>query len=104
MTAKVYLVTATIIVAIGLLVSIYQRWLRPLPDEIVNCTNLDKQMEKGVIEPKVGQTREMEKLISALEGGLNVLLIGRSGEGKTSLVHHLIALKHVTNFRKNCKI
>lgn len=94
-TAKVYLATAMIIVAIGLLVSIYQRWLRPLPDEIVNCTNLDKQMERGVIEPKVGQTNELEKLISALEGGLNVLLIGRSGEGKTSLVHHLIALKHV---------
>ena len=51
-------------------------------------------MEQGLIEPKVGQTKELAQLIAALEEGSNVLLIGKSGDGKTALVHHLIALKH----------
>lgn len=93
-TAKVYIATALVIAAVGTLLSVYQRWLRPIPDEIVNCTNLDKQMDGGLIDPKVGQAKELEKLVSALEGDANVLLIGRSGEGKTALVHHFIELKH----------
>ena len=93
-TAKVYLVAALIIVATGILVSCYQRWLRPLPDEIVNCTNLDKKMEAGLIDPKVGQAKELERLIDALEVDSNVLLIGKSGEGKTALLHHFVRLKH----------
>lgn len=93
-TAKVYLVAALIIVGVGILVSCYQRWFRPIPDEIVNCTNLDKQMEVGGIEPKVGQAKEIERLIAALEVDANVLLVGLSGEGKTALMHHFIGLKH----------
>lgn len=92
--AKVYLAAAGIIFATGILISCYQRWFRPLPDEIVNCTNLDKQMERGLIDPKVGQAKEIERLIAALEVDANVLLIGLSGEGKTALMHHLVQLKH----------
>src|SRR5262249_40554923 len=79
---------------IGIVLSCYQRWFRPIPDEIINCTNLDKKMEQGYIEPKVGQAKEMEHLIAALEGDKNVLLIGLSGEGKTALIHHWVQLKH----------
>jgi ATP-dependent Clp protease ATP-binding subunit ClpB len=93
-TAKVYLVAAIIIVMTGILISCYQRWLRPLPDEIVNCTNLDKQMEKGLLDPKVGQTEEMNRLIAALEAHDSIILKARSGEGKTALIHHFIQLKH----------
>lgn len=93
-TVKVYLLTAAIIASVGILISIYQRWLRPVPDEIVNCTNLDKQVESGVIEPKVGQAAELKELIAALEADSHVLLVGRSGEGKTALVHHLLRMKH----------
>lgn len=103
-TAKVYLVAALIIVAVGVLISVYQRWFRPLPDEIVNCTNLDKQMEAGLIDPKVGQFEELHRLIASLRVNANVLLIGLSGEGKTALFEHLIQLKHEKSFRKNCKI
>lgn len=93
-TAKVYVATVAIIVGVGLLLSIYQRWLRPIPDEIVNCRNLDKLMSKGTIEQKVGETKELNRLIESLSIDQNVILIGKTGEGKTSLVHHLVALKH----------
>jgi hypothetical protein len=93
-TAKVYLVAALVIVALGILVSCYQRWFRPIPDEIAGCTNLDKQMERGVIEPKVGQVNDMACLIAALEMHDSIVILGRSGEGKTALVHHFTQLKH----------
>lgn len=93
-TAKVYIIAAAIIVTTGILISCYQRWFRPLPDEIVNCTNLDNQMEMGFLDPKVGQTEEIDRLIAALEVDANVILIGLSGEGKTALIHHFIQLKH----------
>ena len=92
-TAKVYVVAAIIMVSLGILAASYQRWFRPLPDEIVNCINLDRQMELGIIDPKVGQAEELERFIAALLGGACVLLVGRSGEGKTALVHHFIQRK-----------
>lgn len=100
-TAKVYLVTALIIVTLGLLISCYQRWIRPLPDEIVNCVNLDKQAELGLIDPKVGQTEEIDLLIAALEAHDSVVLLGLSGEGKTALIHHFIQLKHAGKLPKH---
>lgn len=93
-SAKVYLVAALVITATGILISAYQRWFKPLPDEIVNCTNLDKQIENGFLDPKVGQKEDIDRLIAALEVHDNVLLRGLSGEGKTALIHHFIQLKH----------
>lgn len=92
-TVKVYLIAAAIMASLGILLACYQRWLKPLPNEIINCTNLDHQMELGFIDPTVGQEQELEKLLEALLVGSNVLLVGRSGEGKTALMHHLIQLK-----------
>lgn len=99
-STKVYLATAGVIASTGILIYAYVRWFKPLPDEIVNCANLDKLMEKGVIEPKVGQSKELNSLIEALEGDANVLLVGQSGEGKTALMHHLIMLKHEQELSK----
>lgn len=98
---KSYLVAAVIIAATGLLISFYQRWLRPLPDNIVHCTNLDRHMEKGFIQPKIGQEIEIKQLITALGMNKNVLLIGRAGEGKTALMHHLIQLKFEKKLPEN---
>lgn len=100
-TAKVYVVSALIIVATGVLISVYLRWFRPLPDEIVNCTNLDKKMDRGEIEPKVGQAKELQRLVAALEVGSNVLLIGDSGEGKTALFEHFVQLKYQKKLSKH---
>lgn len=99
-STKVYATAVIIIIATGVLLTCYLRWLKPLPDEIPNCTNLDKEFEKGGIEPKVGQIQEIKQLIAALEGDKHVLLVGRSGEGKTALVHHFIHLKHQQKLSK----
>jgi hypothetical protein len=113
-TAKVYLVSALVIVGTGILVSCYQRWFRPLPNQIVNCSNLDEQMEKGLIAPKVGQEKELNELMEALDRDIepHALLIGNSGDGKTALLHHFIQrkregkvpdkLKNVTVFEVDC--
>lgn len=100
-TTKVYLVASLIIAASAVLISCYQRWLRPLPDEIVNCTNLDKQMDRGCLDPKVGQVSEIDQLIAGLEGHDNLILVGLSGEGKTALIHHFIQLKHSGKIHQN---
>lgn len=92
-TAKVYAVAAAIIVVSGILIACYQRWLRPLPNHLINCTNLDNELEMGHIDPKVGQEEELGKFIEALLAGSNVLIVGRSGEGKTALMHHFVQLK-----------
>lgn len=113
-TAKVYFVSAMVIVSTGILVSCYQRWFRPLPNQVVNCVNLNEQMEKGLIAPKVGQEKELQELMGALNRDIepHALLIGNSGDGKTALLHHLIQrilngevsdkLKNVTVFRVDC--
>lgn len=90
--AKVYGAAALIIAGVGALIAVYQRWLRPFPDEIVNCENLNKKMQGGLIEPTIHR-KEVDELVSALEGGSNVLLVGKSGDGKTSLVHRYLQLK-----------
>lgn len=92
-TTKVYATAAAIIAGLGAFFAVYQRWFKPLSDEIVNCANLDKKFEQGYIEPKVGQTQELATLIEHLSVGKDVLLLGCSGAGKTALVHHLVQLK-----------
>lgn len=94
LTAKVYIIATFIIVGVGILISSYQKWLKPIPSELVNCTNLDKQFEHGFIERKVGQNEELQQLVTALEVDSNVVLIGASGEGKTALIHQLVQQKH----------
>lgn len=93
MTATVYWVTAAVLVGSGLLLSAYQRWLRPPPHRLVNCTNLDEQISRGEVDQRIGQERELRQLMDALEGGSNVLLVGRSGEGKSALLQHFVQLK-----------
>jgi len=90
---RVYLATACIIAGIGLSVAAYKKWVMPVPDEILNCENLDKQMELGVIEPKVGEPPELARMVSALLSGSHVLLVGKSGCGKTALMERYVQLK-----------
>lgn len=110
--AKVYFVATIIILGGGSLVAAYHRWFKPLPNDIVNCKNLDKHLEAGRVHNKVGQKEAIDKLISALMSGCNVLIVGKSGEGKTALFHLLVQLKkegklpeklaRLRNFSLNC--
>lgn len=100
-TVKVYAIAAAIIVGGGVLAACYQKWLKPLPDEIVNCTNLDKQMEQGHIEPTVGMGATIDRIISTLLTGSNVLLIGKSGAGKSAAGKRLIQLKREERLPKD---
>jgi ABC-type oligopeptide transport system ATPase subunit len=90
---KVYSVAILIIAGAGLLVAAYKKWLKPIPHEIVNCQNLDKMFTHKKVKPKVGQSAALDRLIAALLAGSNVLIVGKSGEGKTALAHHLVQLK-----------
>ncbi|MBA3722461.1 MAG: ATP-binding protein [Parachlamydiaceae bacterium] len=90
---KVYITSISIILGTGLFIGIYKRWFKPIPNDIVNCKNLDKILENKAVKVKVGQSEALNRLITALLGGMNVLIVGKSGEGKTALAHHLVQLK-----------
>lgn len=98
---KVYLVATLILFGTGLLAAAYHRWFKPIPADIVNCKNLEKQVELGIIKPKIGQSATLEKIIQAMMSGSNILIIGKSGEGKTALVHQLVQLKKEGKLPKN---
>lgn len=92
--AKVYLAATLVFFAGCLTATLYQRWFRTVPTEIVNCRNLDQDYQKGVIQPKVGQSLAIQKIVTALLSNSNILLIAKSGEGKTGLVNRLVQLKN----------
>jgi predicted AAA+ superfamily ATPase len=101
-TAKTCLAAVSIILGGGIILGCYQKWLKPLPSEILHCTNVDKLMDLENIQTKVGQASELNQVISVLLTGFeesdaakqnNVLLVGKSGSGKTSLLQQFVQLK-----------
>jgi ATP-dependent Clp protease ATP-binding subunit ClpB len=91
---KVYFVSGLIMASLATFLACYKRWLRPLPSEIVNCRNLSQSLNLEERMRIHGQTESMQRLIASLLGGSNVLLVGRSGEGKTALIRHLVQLQN----------
>lgn len=89
--AKTYAVAALTFASVGAFFACYQRFIKPLPDEILNCVNLTKRCDQGLIEEKV-RMPNLNKLLSALLAGHHVMLVGKSGAGKTALVHQLVQL------------
>lgn len=89
---KVYLVAGAIIFGISLAVAAYKRWIMPRFQEVLNCENLERQIAGGEIEAKVGTSPALNRIESSLLTG-NVLLVGDSGIGKTSLVEQLVQHK-----------
>jgi Cdc6-like AAA superfamily ATPase len=90
---KVYFVSGMIMASLAVFLACYKRWLRPLPSEVVNCRNLNRSLNNEERMRIHGQAEPMQRLIASLLGGSNVLLIGKSGEGKTALIHHLVQLQ-----------
>jgi ATP-dependent Clp protease ATP-binding subunit ClpB len=92
-TVKVYAIAGTIIFAFGVLMACYQKWFKPQPDHVVNCINQEEIIQSEIQGVKVGQTKELSLVISSLFQKQNILIIGKSGEGKSSLIHRLIQMK-----------
>lgn len=90
---KIYLTAGLIIIGISLFVAAYKKWVMPIPEEILNCENLDKKAALGSLESKVGEPLELAHLQSALLAESNVLLIGEPGIGKTALMERYVQLK-----------
>lgn len=90
---KVYAVALLIIMGVEVVAIAFQRWFKPMPNDIVNCTNLDRRLEMGCFKPKVGQSEVLNRLIQALVSNQKVLLVGLSGEGKTALISQLVQMK-----------
>jgi ATP-dependent Clp protease ATP-binding subunit ClpB len=82
---KVYAVASMIISGIGLSLYSYYTWLRPVPDQLPNCTNLTRQIALGQVEPHVTNPEIVQQIKSILNSGRNVMLVGHSGEGKTTI-------------------
>ena len=98
--AKVYFAAILVIGLTGTLLNIYQRYLKPLPNEIVYGKNLDNCMKNGLIKHSVGQSSLIKKLYDKLNEDKPIILTGLSGEGKTSLIHHFVQLKNERNLPK----
>lgn len=92
-SVKVYVVAFLILVGVEIVTTAYHRWFKPLPHEIVNCRNMDRQFEIGMFKPKVGQSELLGRIITALATDQKVLLVGLSGQGKTALINQLIQMK-----------
>ena len=82
-----------IIAALGALFAAYQRWMRPMPHNFVNCVNLNAEKNERVLDDPVGQAGELAQLTTYLLNGSSVVLVGQSGAGKSSLIEHFKKLQ-----------
>ncbi len=86
-TARVYLIGVSAIFTSGV-AFIFFKTVNPRPYVLVGCNRVDGK------ETKIGQPKAIKDIIAALLMGLNPVIIGPSGEGKTSLVKYLVQLKN----------
>jgi energy-coupling factor transporter ATP-binding protein EcfA2 len=78
-----YAMTITVMVTTAFLgaLYIYLRWLRPLPHDLPNCTNV-----KDIPTPFFVDREIARELTQAIEAGQNIIVIGETGRGKSTLV------------------
>lgn len=89
---KVYLVTAAVLVTVAIFLTIYNKFLRPMPDEFVHFINKNKECRKQESEENIEPPQKLGDIISLLNEGHNVCLHGKSGAGKTCIIKKLIQL------------
>lgn len=89
---KIYVVSGLIVCAALGAVCAYKAWFK-FPRELAGCESLDEQMDQGLIPSRVAQTEDLDQLKRDLLGEHMVLIVGKAGEGKTSLVEHFNQLK-----------
>jgi ATP-dependent Clp protease ATP-binding subunit ClpA len=95
LTLKTFLCANLVFTGIWIFFAFYQRVLRPLPFHMPNMKNLDQSFENGQLPHISGeQSKEnVDNLCSLLRGSNKILIVGRSGEGKTSIISRFMQLK-----------
>lgn len=88
--------TAAITLGLVLIATIYIEFFRPCPEKITNGENMTLTAHKGEYEPVVAREKEMEEMVNALASHERVMIVGKTGVGKTELVKGL-ALKLAGN-------
>ncbi|MFI5343983.1 MAG: AAA family ATPase [Chlamydiales bacterium] len=81
--------TVAITLFLMLITTIYIEFLRPNPEKIANGENMTLTAKKGEYEPVVAREKEMEEIINALGSHERVMIVGKTGVGKTELVKGL---------------
>lgn len=87
--ATALIITASVIVAVGIAIFAYQKWLRPRVEELSGAINMTKEIESAQFRPLVGRNAEIQDIANNLMEGNAVLLEGATGTGKTELVYGL---------------
>jgi energy-coupling factor transporter ATP-binding protein EcfA2 len=82
-----------IILGLGLIMTAYVRWFKPMPIEVVNLTNLDRLAEQGSIEKPIGCASQIHELEESLFADSCIFLVGPTGVGKTALLNLFTHLK-----------
>jgi len=90
---QIYVITAVVLASLAILLAVYKKFFEPVPLDIPSCENMDLKADCGELSPLVGTIKELNPLLSHLLGGRNVVLVGHTGTGKTSLIEHLTLLK-----------
>ncbi|CRX38343.1 AAA family ATPase [Estrella lausannensis] len=89
---EVYAITAGVVAVLMVLMTIYIRFLRPCPDTLPHCeSNLTLDALQGRIGQVIGREAEIDEMIHMLDNKEckqknHVLLVGKSGVGKTEIV------------------
>lgn len=64
----------------------YLKWMRPFPERVRNFHNLNSIAMRGELPLVIGRTKEMDQALFLLDVGINPLIIGPPGTGKTSFI------------------
>lgn len=84
-----FLLTALTILSALSFILVYNRFLKPCPRDCMGLDNLNQRAKRGTDEPTFVREDILRRIETAFESGMGVLLVGKTGVGKTSLVRSL---------------
>jgi hypothetical protein len=91
--SKVYMVAILTLTACCSGLFIYQHWIHPMvPKTLVNCDSVEDRGFEN-FKKKMTQQKHVERIVSELVNNHNhVLIKGKTGTGKSTMIEHLIWL------------
>lgn len=64
----------------------YLKWMRPFPERVRNFHNLNSIAMRGELPAVIGRTKELDQALFLMDVGINPLVLGHPGTGKTSFI------------------